>query len=236
MRLLCPVCRKFFEPIRRDAVTCSVRCRVARQRELQASTPPWPEGIFDLVVVDLPLRWTGRSPKGEGRSPQRHYATMDIPALIRCLRPMLGSCMAKNCAAGFWVCGPRLPDTLKVIEGVAFIYKSELLTWFKTGRIGMGKTTRKVVENMWLATRGAGLRILDHGVRQNIDTEEEEELLPLTIEAPRRENSVKPDEAYQALERLYGDVRRLELFARRRRPGWTVWGNEVVDLVPAAAD
>jgi N6-adenosine-specific RNA methylase IME4 len=89
---------------------------------------------------------------------------------------------------------------------------------------------------MWLATRGAGLRILDHGVRQNIDTEEEEELLPLTIEAPRRGNSVKPDEAYQALERLYGDVRRLELFARRKRPGWTVWGNEVVDLVPAAAD
>jgi N6-adenosine-specific RNA methylase IME4 len=47
---------------------------------------------------------------------------------------------------------------------------------------------------------------------------------------------VKPDEAYQALGRLYGDVRRLELFARRKRPGWTVWGNEVVDLVPAAAD
>jgi hypothetical protein len=22
----------------------------------------------------------------------------------------------------------------------------------------------------------------------------------------------------------------------RKRPGWTVWGNEVVDLVPAAAD
>jgi N6-adenosine-specific RNA methylase IME4 len=108
-----------------------------------------------------------------------------------------------------------------------------VLTWFKTDGIGMGKTTRKVAENMWLATRGAGLKIVDHSVRRNIDTEEE---LPLTIEAPRRGNSVKPDEAYEALERLYGDVRRLELFARRRRPGWTVWGNEVVDLVPAAAD
>jgi N6-adenosine-specific RNA methylase IME4 len=106
---------------------------------------------------------------------------------------------------------------------VGFAYKSELLTWFKTGGIGMGKTTRKVVENMWLATRGDGLRIVDHGVRQNIDTEE----LPLTIEAPRRGNSVKPAEAYHALERLYGEVRRLDLFARARHPGWTPWGNDV---------
>jgi hypothetical protein len=91
--------------------------------------------------------------------------------------------MAKNCAAGFWVYGPRLPDTLKVIEGVAFISKSELLRWFKTGRIGRAKTTRKVVENMWLATRGAGLRILDHRSTE-YRHEEEKELLPLAIEVP----------------------------------------------------
>jgi predicted nucleic acid-binding Zn ribbon protein len=64
MHRKCPVCLKSFEPVRRDAVTCSVRCRVARQRRLQAITPPWPEGVFDLVMIDLPLRWTARSPKG----------------------------------------------------------------------------------------------------------------------------------------------------------------------------
>jgi N6-adenosine-specific RNA methylase IME4 len=31
---------------------------------------------------------------------------------------------------------------------------------------------------------------------------------------------------HEPLERLYGpDVRPLELFGRRARPGWTVWGN-----------
>ena len=63
-----------------------------------------------------------------------------------------------------------------------------------------------------------------------------EDDLPIVIEAPRRGNSVKPDEAFTALEQLYGDVRRLELYARKPRPGWTVWGNEVADLVSAAAD
>ncbi len=165
---------------------------------------------------------------------------MDVAALIR-MKPMLDAVMAKNCAGCFWVYGPRLRDTMKVIEGWAFTYKSELLAWLKPG-IGTGKTTRKVVENMWLATRGKGLPIRDHGVSQGLYTEEERASenssgvksakpspadLPLTIEAPRRRHSEKPDEAYKAVERLYGDVRRLDLFARRERPGWTAWGNQV---------
>jgi len=45
-------------------VTCSLACRVERRRWIAANTPPWPEGIYDLVVVDLPLRWTGYSCSG----------------------------------------------------------------------------------------------------------------------------------------------------------------------------
>jgi N6-adenosine-specific RNA methylase IME4 len=176
--------------------------------------------MFDQVIVDLPLRWIGSSRKGEGKSPRAHYAATDVPGLIRLLKPMLDSCMAKSGAAGFWVYGPRLPDTLAVIEGTGFVYKSELLTWFKTCRIRLGKATRKVVENISLATRGKGLPIVNHGVRQNVDSD-----LPLTIEAARLDDSVKPDKAYATLVRLFGpDVRRLDLYARRRRQGLTPWG------------
>jgi N6-adenosine-specific RNA methylase IME4 len=35
-------------------------------------------------------------------------------------------------------------------------------------------------------------------------------------------------QAYGALERLYGEVRRLELFGRRARTGWARWGNELL--------
>lgn len=40
----------------------------------------------------------------------------------------------------------------------------------------------------------------------------------------------------QALEHLFGPVRRLELFARRHRAGWTCWGNQLPNAptVPAA--
>jgi N6-adenosine-specific RNA methylase IME4 len=46
------------------------------------------------------------------------------------------------------------------------------------------------------------------------------------IEAPRREHSRKPDEAYEHIERMtVGPY--IELFARCQRPGWVSWGNEV---------
>jgi N6-adenosine-specific RNA methylase IME4 len=59
--------------------------------------------------------------------------------------------------------------------------------------------------------------VIDHGVRQ-------------CILAPRRQHSSKPDETYEALERLFGPVRRLELIARTHRPGWEAWGNEMTPL------
>ena len=40
-------------------------------------------------------------------------------------------------------------------------------------------------------------------------------------------HSKKPDEVRHRIERLMGDVPRVELFARQYSPGWDVWGNQV---------
>ena len=40
-------------------------------------------------------------------------------------------------------------------------------------------------------------------------------------------HSKKPEEARRRIEQLMGDVPRIELFARRKSPGWAVWGNEL---------
>lgn len=44
---------------------------------------------------------------------------------------------------------------------------------------------------------------------------------------PVREHSRKPGEARTGLERLFGDVRRIEMFARETAPGWDAWGDQV---------
>jgi N6-adenosine-specific RNA methylase IME4 len=53
---------------------------------------------------------------------------------------------------------------------------------------------------------------------------------------PVGEHSEKPDEAYRRMQRLFGGPY-LELFARKERPGWKTWGNEIerAQLGPDAA-
>jgi len=55
------------------------------------------------------------------------------------------------------------------------------------------------------------------------------DLLPdSVIEAPRGPHSEKPFCVHEMLERLYPEWEgaRVEMFARKGRPGWTVWGAE----------
>ncbi len=40
-------------------------------------------------------------------------------------------------------------------------------------------------------------------------------------------HSKKPDEFRKRIERMFGDVPKVELFARQKTDGWDVWGNEV---------
>ena len=48
---------------------------------------------------------------------------------------------------------------------------------------------------------------------------------------PVRKHSEKPDVVADRIVHLCGDVPRLEMFARRPRPGWDVFGNEVENSI-----
>ena len=48
----------------------------------------------------------------------------------------------------------------------------------------------------------------------------------------RTKHSKKPDYYYGLLERMFGEVTRIELFAREAREGWACWGNEGVSHEP----
>jgi N6-adenosine-specific RNA methylase IME4 len=187
-------------------------------RARRASTPPLPAGPFQLIVADPPWHFSTYSSKGQGKSPSVHYATMTVDALCRL---PIADIAAPDAGLAMWVYGPRLPDALALMASWGFTYKSDLLTWIKTTKtgklaFGTGYTTRKNTEMMIYGTLGRGLQVVDHGVSQ-------------ALLAQRREHSRKPDEAFAALEKLFGPVSRIELFARHRRAGWEAWGNELLD-------
>lgn len=74
-------------------------------------------------------------------------------------------------------------------------------------RMNGGNHTRANTEDLLIATRGAGPERKDASVKQ-------------VIYSPLGRHSAKPWEARHRLERLYGDVPRIELFSRSAAPGW----------------
>jgi N6-adenosine-specific RNA methylase IME4 len=54
-----------------------------------------------------------------------------------------------------------------------------------------------------------------------------EDRWPSVIAEEKTAHSAKPVAVYEMIEQAFPNARRLELFARDRRDGWTVWGNEV---------
>jgi len=70
------------------------------------------------------------------------------------------------------------------------------------------------------------LLYLYHGKFSPVATSERGKIHSVFTEQVKK-HSQKPEIAYQIIERLYPSINRIELFARNKRKGWDVWGNEV---------
>lgn len=173
-------------------------------------------GKFDVLLVDPPWPYATWSEKGKGRSAERHYPTMSIDEI--CALPVM-EMAEKNCALFIWTVWPTIFETEKVIKAWGFRYACLAWEWIKLNpsgvgfHMGMGKYTRSNPEPCLLAVRG-NMPVAVHNERNLIIT-------------PIQEHSRKPIEQYRKIEALYPNRKYLELFARRRRSGWTAWGNQV---------
>jgi len=118
-----------------------------------------------------------------------------------------------------WVPNALLPDGLAVMQAWGFQYKSNII-WQKIrkdggpdGR-GVGFYFRNVTEILLFGTRGKNARTLQPGRTQvNI------------MSTRKREHSRKPDEQYPLITSCSPGPY-LEMFARGKREGWAIWGNQ----------
>lgn len=172
---------------------------------------------FGTILADPPWQFTNRTGKvaPEHRRLSR-YGTMTLDEIAA----LPVSRVSQDPAHLYlWVPNALLPDGLKVMEAWGFQYKSNLV-WHKVrkdggsdGR-GVGFYFRNVTELVLFGVRGKNARTLTAGRRQvNL------------LATRKREHSRKPDELYEIVEACSWGPR-LELFARGKRPGWHVWGNE----------
>lgn len=182
---------------------------------LTSLTDKRPSGGFRVIYADPAWNFDNYSENGELKNANQHYACMSIED-IKSLP--VEAVAARDCLLFIWVTDPFLKESFDVIDSWGFTYKTVAFTWKKVRPsgaefMGCGYYTRANPEMCLLATRGSPGGPADRGIRQ-------------LQEWPVREHSRKPDEIRTAIEIMYPDCQRLEMFARTAKEGWTAWGNE----------
>jgi N6-adenosine-specific RNA methylase IME4 len=131
-----------------------------------------------------------------------------------------------------WSTWPHLALALEVMRLWGFSYCTGG-AWFKRTKsgglaMGTGHVLRSASEPYLVGTIGRP-RIVSHSERNAIETivDDDPAALPDTINALRREHSVKPDEMRTMLERLVPHAAKVDLFARKPWPGQAAWGDEI---------
>jgi N6-adenosine-specific RNA methylase IME4 len=167
---------------------------------------------YATIVIDPPWNETGGGKIKRGAD--KHYKLMkhtDMPEAIRksgVFNP------AENCHLYLWATANHLPQAMWLIEQLGFTYKTNVV-WAKEGRIGLGQYFRMKHEHLLFAVRGKGFAVRT-----------DDRTIPSIVSAKRGGHSAKPVEAYEMIERRAAGPW-LDMFARREREGWTVWGDEV---------
>lgn len=171
-----------------------------------------PAGGFQLIMADPPWSYEMFSEAGHEKSPHAKYACLGLDALKAMPVEVLA---ARDALLWLWTVNPMLPQALDLIAawGFSFSTAGHWVKRTKTGKLGFGTgyVLRNAGEPFLIGRRGNP--VTTRGVRS-------------VIEGPLREHSRKPDEAFAAAEKLMPEARRLELFSRQSRPGWTSWGAE----------
>lgn len=168
---------------------------------------------YDIIYADPPW-WYNDKSLSHGGGAESHYPCMKTEDICSLNLPEISD----NAVLCLWATYPQLEDAFKVIAAWGFKYKTGLFTWVKLNQdgsyfSGMGRYTRANPEICLLATKGDPIE------RKATDVQNLQALV-------RGRHSEKPQLFRDEIVRLFGDLPRIELFARDKVPGWDVWGNQ----------
>jgi len=183
---------------------------------------------YQIIYADPPWKYNSRANhKTRFRGGAcGHYDLMSIDE-IKALP--VNDLADEDCVLFLWTTFPYLEDQIKLFSHWGFEYKTLGFSWIKTNKVngepffGVGYYAKSNCEVCLMGIKGK-MKPVSNSVSS-------------VIISPRRKHSQKPDEVREKIVELFGDIPRIELFARKDRQldlrgktsfdGWDVWGNEV---------
>jgi N6-adenosine-specific RNA methylase IME4/transcriptional regulator with XRE-family HTH domain len=208
--------------------------REAREGELAARIRALPDKVYGVIYADPPWRFEPRSREtGMDRAADNHYPTLPVDRIAALAVPGIA---AADSALFLWATMPFLAAAIGVMDAWGFRYKSHTV-WRKVrpGAAAGGDDAGRRAPGRHLAGLfiGPGYwfreahEILVLGTRGKVPAPAMGDQWPSVIDAPPRRHSEKPEVFAEMIEDYFPTLPRIELFARRARPGWDAWGNEV---------
>jgi N6-adenosine-specific RNA methylase IME4 len=187
--------------------------RQSKERELAAKITSLPDAKYGVILADPEWDFKCWSEK-TNCSAAYHYATSTLDEIKARDVPSIS---ADDCVLFLWATVPMMPHALEVMAAWGFIYKSQFV-WIKD-RTGTGYWNWNKHELLLIGTRG------------KVPAPAPGSQWPSAVEAPVGGHSVKPGIFHELIEAYFPNLPRIELNARKARPGWDVWGAEASPAV-----
>ena len=127
---------------------------------------------------------------------------------------------ADNCHLYLWVTNKYLMKAEEVIKAWGFKYSTTLVWAKKPIGSGMGGNFKVSTEFLIFATKGKVGEITNEKINGTWFEQKRQYVNGYPC------HSKKPDFFYELIEKVSAG-NKLELFAREKRKGWDIWGNEL---------
>ncbi len=199
--------------------------RRTKRNDLPNFYPDLPEEKFDIIYADPPWDYGGKmqfdkSGKAENvdigkkifiSSANFKYPTVKTQELKRMPIHEIAN---DDCLLFMWATSPHMEQAIQLGNAWGFEYRTVAFIWDKMSH-NPGQYTLSNCELCLVFKRG---RIPQPRGARNIQQ---------LIKFPRGRHSEKPKLISEAIEKMFPTQKKIELFARRKPHGWSVWGLDV---------
>ena len=193
---------------------------------------------FSLVMTDFAWQFNARTnPNTKFGSGMNVYQGMSLKEILATAEPINDIC-TENVAIVSWICSSKADQYflwLEEMKKFGFRHCSKLFSWIKIAKSNgkpralPGYYSLGATEDLYLMVRGS-LPIVKKGVKQVLDGDFDWVEDTVFTDVCQKPHSKKPDSVRGKLVEIFGDVPRIELFARNRnkmQDGWLAVGNEI---------
>jgi N6-adenosine-specific RNA methylase IME4 len=210
-----------YERYSKDAV------RRTKTNPLSDLYPKLPNRKFDVIYADPPWDYGGKMQFDKSgllatqkENPKKVFisaANFKYPTLkLDQLKTLdVASIASPDCLLFMWTTSPHLKQAINLGEAWGFEYRTVAFIWNKMVH-NPGQYTLSNCELVLVFKRG---RIPKPRGARNVQQ---------LVNAPRGRHSEKPFEIADSIDRMFPTQKKIELFARQKRKGWSVWGLEAL--------